>query len=155
MAKIEHHEIQTNLVKKVCVHRKGATRAFPPNHPELPKDYQKTGQPVLIPGSMGTSSYVLTGAPGGMKQTFGSACHGAGRVMSRGAAKRAILGKNISLKKQLEDQGIIVRCRSAKGLAEEAPLAYKDVDEVAEVVDMAGIAKKVAQLKPLGVLKGE
>jgi len=155
MAKIEEHEIEKNIIKKLCIHRKGATRAFPPNHSETPKAYKKVGQPVLIPGSMGTSSYVLVGSQEAMKQTFGSVCHGAGRVMSRGAAKRAIFAKNISLKKQLEEIGIIIRCRSAQGLAEEAPLAYKDVDVVVNVVAEAGLAKKVAQTKPLGVLKGE
>ncbi|MBU1131671.1 RtcB family protein [Patescibacteria group bacterium] len=155
IAKIEEHEIEPGKTKKMCVHRKGATRAFPPHHPEIPGDYQDEGQPVLIPGSMGTSSYVLAGTKEAMNQTFGSVCHGAGRVMSRGEAKRRIFASNISLKKQLEDQGIIVRCRSNRGLAEEAPLAYKDIDSVVQVVADTGLARKVAQLKPLGVVKGE
>lgn len=154
IAKIEKHEINGRL-EKVCVHRKGATRAFPPEHPETPDAYKKIGQPVIIPGSMGTSSYLLTGTPTAMEQTFGSICHGAGRVMSRASAKRAVFSQNISLKKQLEEQGIIVRCRSNRGLAEEAPFAYKDIDEVVKVVVNAGLANKVAQLKPLGVVKGE
>lgn len=155
MAKIEDHEIKINQNKKVCVHRKGATRAFPAGHLEIPKDYQKIGQPVLIPGSMGTSSYILAGTKNAMKQTFGSINHGAGRRMSRGQAKREIFASNVSLKKQLEEKGIIIRCRSASGLAEEAPLAYKNIDTVVDVVDQAGLAKKVAQVKPIGVLKGE
>lgn len=154
IAKVEEHKIG-GIMKKVCVHRKGATRAFPPNHAETPRAYKKVGQPVIIPGSMGTSSYVLAGTETAMRETFGSVCHGAGRVMSRGAAARQIFSQNISLKQQLEKQGIIIRCRSNRGLAEEAPLAYKDVDEVVEVVATTGLAKKVAKLRPLGVLKGE
>ncbi|MBI5076919.1 RtcB family protein [Candidatus Falkowbacteria bacterium] len=154
IAKIEEHEIG-GIMKKVCVHRKGATRAFPPEHVETPKAYKKVGQPVIIPGSMGTSSYILAGTKEAMRETFGSVCHGAGRVMSRGAAARAVFAKNVSLKQQLENQGIIIRCRSSRGLAEEAPLAYKDVDEVVEIVAGAGLAKKVAKLRPLGVVKGE
>lgn len=155
MAKIEEHEIDKNFIKQVCIHRKGATRAFPAGHPELPEKYQITGQPVLIPGSMGTSSYVLVGDKRAMTLSFGSVNHGAGRTMSRGEAKHRVFASQISLKKQLEAQGIIIRCRSAQGLAEEAPLAYKDVDAVVNVVTKAGLAKKIAQLKPLGVLKGE
>lgn len=138
---------------KVLVHRKGATRAFPAGHPEIPEDYSKTcGQPVFIPGSMGTASFVLVGVPHTMKEAFGSSCHGAGRVMSRTKAKQIVRGEN--LKVELEKQGITVRSGSMAGLAEEAPLAYKDVETVVDVVHRAGIAKKVARLKPVGVMKG-
>jgi len=136
----------------VCVHRKGATRAWGPGSPGLPKKYADIGQPVLIPGSMGTASYVLLGTPGSMAQTFGSTCHGAGRVMSRAQAKREIRGEK--LKAELESQGIVVRAGSMAGLAEEAPRAYKDVSRVVEVVHHAGIAKKVARLRPIAVIKG-
>ncbi len=137
---------------KLCVHRKGATRAFNPGHPEIPEKYRSVGQPVLIPGSMGTASYVLAGTDYAIKETFGSACHGSGRTMSRHAALREVQGQN--LKQELEKKGIIVRAGSIKGLAEEAPSAYKNVDEVVEVVHSAGIAKKVARLKPIAVIKG-
>lgn len=138
---------------KVIVHRKGATRAFPPGHSEIPEDYSKScGQPVFIPGSMGTASYVLVGVEQTMKEAFGSSCHGAGRVMSRTKAKQIVRGD--TLKEQLEKQGISVRSGSMAGLAEEAPLAYKDVETVVDVVHNAGIAKKVVRLKPVGVMKG-
>lgn len=151
IAKKERHLIdgrETNVI----IHRKGATRAFPPSHPELPSEYQKTGQPVLIPGTMGTASYVLAGTNEGMELAFGSSCHGAGRRMSRAEAKRKISGAE--LRKILESRGIVVRCDSSAGLAEEAPEAYKDVHEVVEVVAAAGIAKKVAKLLPIAVIKG-
>jgi tRNA-splicing ligase RtcB len=135
-----------------CVHRKGATRAFGPSSPELPPSLRGVGQPVLIPGSMGTASYVLVGTDASRELSLGSACHGAGRAMSRGAAKRTVAGK--SIRKELEAQGIVVRCPSSAELAEEAPIAYKDVDRVVDVVHRAGIARKVARLRPLGVLKG-
>ena len=151
IAKIETHEIEGKK-EKVIIHRKGATRAFPPNHPEIPKDYQAVGQPVLIPGSMGTASYVLAGTQEGMQISFGSTCHGAGRRMSRGAAKRAVHGG--TLKKELEAKGILIRAGSLPGLAEEAPLAYKDIDDVVQVVHDAKIAKKVARLRPCAVIKG-
>jgi tRNA-splicing ligase RtcB (3'-phosphate/5'-hydroxy nucleic acid ligase) len=151
MAKIETHEIDGKQ-QKVIVHRKGATRAFPSNHPEIPQDYKTCGQPVLIPGSMGTASYVLVGTETGMKTSFGSTCHGAGRRMSRRAAKKEVHGKE--LKEKLEKKGIVIRAGSISGLAEEAPQAYKDVDEVVEVVNEAGIAKKVARLRPCAVIKG-
>ncbi|MBI2587930.1 RtcB family protein, partial [Candidatus Azambacteria bacterium] len=138
--------------KRVIVHRKGATRAFGPGHPELSEDFQKTGQPVLIPGSMGTASYVLVGTAQAMEEAFSSSCHGAGRRLSRHAAKREVKGSD--LKRELEKEGIVVRAGSMSGLAEEAPLAYKDVDSVVRVVEMAGIAKRVARLKPVGVIKG-
>lgn len=146
IAKVEEH----NGVK-LCVHRKGATRAFPPGHPELPEAYQKIGQPVLIPGSMGTASYVLAGTETG-KESFYSTCHGAGRTMSRAAAKKMTRGE--AVQSDLEKRGIYVRSGSKAGIAEEAPIAYKDIDEVVKVVEKTGLAKKVARLTPLGVIKG-
>ena len=151
MAKVEEHNIQNRRVK-VCVHRKGATRAFGPGSPALPDVYRDIGQPVLVPGSMGTASWVLLGTDTAMAQTFGSTCHGAGRMMSRAQAKKQIWGAE--LREELEASGIHVRAGSMPGLAEEAPAAYKDVDKVVEVVDGAGIAKKVARLTPLVVIKG-
>jgi len=151
MARIETHEVKGRLVK-LCVHRKGATRAFGPGSPELPAVYRDIGQPVLVPGSMGTASWVLAGTQASMAQTFGSTCHGAGRTMSRKKAKKSIHGPG--LREQLETRGIHVRAGSMSGLAEEAPAAYKDVNRVVDVVQNAGIAKKVARLKPLAVIKG-
>ncbi|MBD3231819.1 RNA-splicing ligase RtcB [Candidatus Dependentiae bacterium] len=151
MAKIETHQIDGKK-EKVIIHRKGATRAFPPNHPEIPKKYQSVGQPVLIPGTMGTASFVLAGTQEAMDVSFGSTCHGAGRTMSRSSAKKEIHGKK--LKEKLEEEGIIIRAGSVSGLAEEAPLAYKDIDNVVDVVARAGIAKKVARLRPCIVIKG-
>ncbi len=151
IAKREQHHID-GAVADVLVHRKGATRAFPPGHPELPEAYRAIGQPVLIPGSMGTASWVLVGAEGSMRETFGSVCHGAGRLMSRTAAKK---GRNAhDEQKKLEAQGILVRSETRDGLLEELPDAYKNVDEVIEVVHNAGLARKVARLRPLGVIKG-
>lgn len=152
IAKFEDHLVGDNITKHVCVHRKGATRAFPPGHPEVPEPYQAIGQPVMIPGSMGTASWVLVGQPGSMEQTFGTTCHGAGRMMSRTAAIRLAAGRRID--KELDAIGVIARARGHKGLAEEQPEAYKDVDQVVEVVDRAGISKKVARLRPVGVIKG-
>lgn len=152
IGKIERHLGENEKEIEVLVHRKGATRAFGPGRPEVPEDYQSIGQPVLIPGSMGTASYVLVGTNQTMEETFGSSCHGAGRLMSRSAAKRLIRGAE--LKQKLEEKGIIVRAGSTAGLAEEAPEAYKDVDSVVDVVHGAGIAKKVARLVPLAVIKG-
>jgi tRNA-splicing ligase RtcB len=151
MAKIEEHESHGHRLK-VCVHRKGATRAFGPGSPVLPEAYREIGQPVLVPGSMGTASWVLLGTAGSMAQTFGSTCHGAGRMMSRAKAKRTVRGSE--LREELEAEGIHIRAGSMPGLAEEAPIAYKDVDRVVEVVHGAGIAKKVARLVPLAVIKG-
>jgi tRNA-splicing ligase RtcB (3'-phosphate/5'-hydroxy nucleic acid ligase) len=151
MGKIETHLIDGKQVK-VCVHRKGATRAFGPGSPELPPEYQEIGQPVLVPGSMGTSSWVLVGTQASMLQSFGSTCHGAGRMMSRHEAKRQVRGE--TLKRELEAQGIQIRAGSLSGLAEEAPRAYKDVDSVVQTVSGAGIARKVARLVPLAVIKG-
>lgn len=137
---------------KMIIHRKGATRAFGPGHPEIHESYRAIGQPVLIPGSMGTASYVLVGTNQAMEETFGSTCHGSGRRMSRHAAKRQVQGA--TLKDQLEKQGIVIRAGSMSGLAEEAPIAYKDVEDVVEVVHQVGIARKVVRLKPLVVIKG-
>lgn len=147
IAKVEEHG-----GKKYCVHRKGATRAFGPGHNQIPEKYKSIGQPVLIPGTMGTASYILVGTKKAMKDSFGSTCHGAGRRMSRSKAKQQVFGAD--LRRQLEARGIIIRCQSNVGLAEEAPLAYKDVDEVVDVVHAAGLSKKVARLVPLAVIKG-
>ena len=138
--------------KKVWVHRKGATRAFPPGHPEVPPLYRGIGQPVLIPGDMGRASWVLVGQAGSMEQTFGTTCHGAGRAMSRTAAVKHAQGRRID--HELAARGVIARSQSWKGLAEEQPEAYKDVDLVVEVVHRAGLSKKVARMRPIGVIKG-
>jgi tRNA-splicing ligase RtcB len=151
MGKLEEHVVDGKPVR-VCVHRKGATRAFGPGYKGLPDEYRDFGQPVLVPGSMGTSSWVLLGTEESMALSFGSSCHGAGRTMSRKQAKRTVRGDQ--LRKEMESGGILVRAGSMPGLAEEAPQAYKDVDAVVEVVAQAGIAKKVAQLRPLVVIKG-
>ncbi len=151
MAKIETHEVDGSQVR-LCVHRKGATRAFGPGSKALPAPYRDIGQPVLVPGSMGTASWVLVGTQTSMARTFGSTCHGAGRTMSRKKAKKLVHGAG--LREQLESQGIHVRAGSISGLAEEAPAAYKDVNRVVEVVHGAGIARKVARLRPLAVIKG-
>lgn len=147
VAKLEVHN-----GKSVCVHRKGATRAFPAGSAEIPADYRAVGQPVFIPGSMGTSSFVLLGQPRALELSFGSACHGAGRRMSRTGARSQIGGAQ--LRRELEAQGIVVSCPSDRGLAEEAPFAYKDVERVVAVVERAGLASRVVQLEPLGVVKG-
>ncbi len=138
--------------RDVLVHRKGATRAFPRGSDEIPAAYRDVGQPVFIPGSMGTSSFVLAGEPGSMERSFGTTCHGAGRLMSRTGARKKIDGAE--LRRQLEAQGIVVRSPSNRGLAEEAPFAYKDVERVVEIVERAGLARRVVQLVPLGVVKG-
>ena len=151
IGKIETHVIQGKDTE-VCVHRKGATRAFGPGAKDLPPEYRKIGQPVLVPGSMGTSSWVLQGTEGAMQRSLGSCCHGAGRVMSRSKAKKTIRGED--LRARLENQGITIRAGSMAGLAEEAPAAYKDVDAVVDTVVQAGIAVPVARLKPLVVIKG-
>lgn len=150
-AKLEEHDVE-GVKKKLIVHRKGATRAFPSGHPEIPERYRSIGQPVLIPGSMGTASYVLVGAEGG-KETWYSTCHGAGRMMSRHQAIRTLSAQQIV--QDLERKGIIVKCWSLRGIAEEAPQAYKDIEEVINVVHNAGISKTVARLVPLAVIKGE
>jgi len=157
------YDVAHNIIKKekyvidgketeMAVHRKGATRAFPPGSQEIPERYREVGQPVLIPGSMGTASYILAGQKEG-KEAFYSTCHGAGRTMSRHEAMRRISGQEVI--KSLESKGIIVKCWSPRGIAEEAPMAYKDIDAVVEVVNLAGLSKKVAKLVPLAVIKGE
>jgi len=151
IAKIEEHEWDGKKVR-VCVHRKGATRAFPPGHPETPEAYRAVGQPVLIPGDMGRYSFVLVGTEGAMRESFGTTCHGAGRMMSRKGALREAKNRNIA--KEMEAQGILVRAQNKATLAEEASYAYKDVANVVEVVHNAGIARKVARLRPIGVVKG-
>lgn len=151
IAKVEEHKVN-DTVMKVVVHRKGATRAFGKGFAELPEEYQMIGQPVIIPGSMGTASYVLVGAASAMEKTFGSACHGAGRLMSRHAAKAKQLGRE--LQKELADGGITIKTAAVRDLSEEAPYAYKDVNDVVDVIELAGIATKVARLKPLAVIKG-
>jgi tRNA-splicing ligase RtcB len=151
IAKKEVHVIDGKK-QTVCVHRKGATRSFPPGHEALCSEFKHTGQPVIIPGDMGTASYVLVGTQKAMEESFGSTCHGAGRVLSRKAAKKASKGRAIN--RELEDKGIFVRWTGRSTLAEEMPEAYKDVSQVVEVVHGAGISKKVARLKPMGVVKG-
>ena len=151
IAKIEEHRVDGEQ-RKVWIHRKGATRAFGPGKPEVPADYRKIGQPVIIPGSMGTSSWVLVGTDKAMEISFGSTAHGAGRMMSRAAAKRRYWGGDV--KKALEARGIVVKAASQSSLAEEADFAYKDVDRVVEVSDKVGIATKVAKLVPISVIKG-
>lgn len=151
IAKIEEHNID-GQTKKVWIHRKGATRAFPPNHEAVPADYRSCGQPVIIPGSMGTSSWLLVGTAKAMEITFGSTAHGAGRMLSRTAAKRQFQGGEV--KRALEKRGIVVRAASQVVLAEEADPSYKNVDKVAEVSDKVGIATRVVRLVPLAVVKG-
>jgi len=151
IAKKEMHIIDGEE-RPVCVHRKGATRSFPPGHPAVCADFQATGQPILIPGDMGTASYILAGTRTAMAETFGSTCHGAGRVLSRKAAKKASRGR--AIQRELEDRGIFVKWTGRSTLAEEMPDAYKDVSQVVAVVHGAGISKKVARLRPLAVVKG-
>ncbi|PIW92026.1 MAG: RNA-splicing ligase RtcB [Candidatus Nealsonbacteria bacterium CG_4_8_14_3_um_filter_37_23] len=151
IAKIEKHKIDGKEIE-LCVHRKGATRAFPMGHPEIPEKYREVGQPVLIPGSMGTASYVLVGQKEGAEAWY-STCHGAGRTMSRHEAMRRVSGQEVV--RNLKQKGIIIKCWSLRGIAEEAPMAYKNVDDVVGVVNNAGLSKKVAKLVPLAVIKGE
>ncbi len=151
IAKLEEHEVD-GVKRKLCVHRKGATRAFPPGHPDIPKKYSSIGQPVIVPGDMGTASYILVGTRQAMYETFGRTCHGAGRVMSGRAASRTTKGR--SLQRELEDQGIFVRARGRGSLQEEAPEAYKDVNEVVNTAHEAGISRRVARMRPLAVMKG-
>jgi tRNA-splicing ligase RtcB len=151
IAKYEEHTTG-GVRRKVWVHRKGATRAFPPGHPEVPDMYRQIGQPVMIPGDMGRASWVLAGRPGSMEQSFGTTCHGAGRMMSRTAAVKHAQGRRID--EELRARGVIARARSWKGLAEEQPAAYKDVNNVVDVVHRAGLAAKVARMRPIGVVKG-
>jgi tRNA-splicing ligase RtcB (3'-phosphate/5'-hydroxy nucleic acid ligase) len=151
IAKIEEHEVDGKQVK-LCVHRKGATRAFPASHPDVPKQYAKIGQPILIPGDMGRYSYVLAGTERAMKETFGSTCHGAGRLQSRSAAKRNMSGRDVLA--ALDAKGITIRAGSLAGLAEEASESYKDVNDVVGVVQGAGISNRVARTRPIAVVKG-
>ena len=151
IAKLEQHRI-AKRDRSVWVHRKGATRAFPPGHAEIPDPYRAVGQPVLIPGDMGRASWVLVGQAGSMQQTFGTTCHGAGRLMSRTKAVKYAQGRRID--KELARQGVVARARSWRGLAEEQPDAYKDVNLVVDVVHSAGLSKKVARMRPIGVIKG-
>ena len=151
MGKKETHIINGKK-RELIIHRKGATRSFAAGRPEIPLAYKHVGHPVLIPGTMGTSSYVLVGIEEGLEQAFGSSCHGAGRRMSRSKAKRTVRGSR--LRQKLEQEGIIIRCDSDPGLAEEAPIAYKDVEDVVDVVEKSGLARKIARCKPLAVIKG-
>ncbi|MFW5854361.1 MAG: RtcB family protein, partial [Thermodesulfobacteriota bacterium] len=151
VAKKEEHTIDGKK-RTVCVHRKGATRSFPAGHPAVPEAYRRVGQPVLAPGDMGTASYVLVGTDQAMAETFGSTCHGAGRMMSRKAAKKAAKGRAIY--RELEDKGILVRWSGKGTMTEEMPDAYKDISQVVEVVHGAGISRKVAKLRPMAVVKG-
>ncbi len=151
IAKIEEHEIDDEI-KKVCVHRKGATRAFPPESKFIPEKYRTVGQPVLIPGDMGRYSYIAVGTVKAMQDTFGSSCHGAGRVQSRHQALKESKGKNLI--EELTKKGIVIQAKGYKTIAEEMPHAYKDVSEVVDVMHYAGISTKVAKLKPVGVIKG-
>jgi tRNA-splicing ligase RtcB len=151
IAKMEKHEVDGKKIN-VCVHRKGATRSLPAGHPDVPGIYSKIGQPVLIPGDMGRYSYVLVGTERAMTDTFGSTCHGAGRLLSRTAAKKGVRGSDVAYK--LEARGIKVRTASLSSLAEEASEAYKDVAQVVEVAHQAGISRKVAKFRPIGVIKG-
>ena len=151
IAKFEEHTVEGAL-KNVWVHRKGATRAFPPGHAEIPEAYREIGQPVLIPGDMGRASWVLVGQPGSMQQTFGTTCHGAGRLLSRTRAIEHAKGRRID--EELAKRGVIARAQNWRGLAEEQPAAYKDVNQVVDVVHSAGLSKKVARMRPIGVIKG-
>jgi tRNA-splicing ligase RtcB len=151
IAKIEEHMVDGRK-RTLCVHRKGATRAFPPGHPALPGKYRKTGQPVLIPGDMGTGSYVLAGTQKAMDDTFGSTCHGAGRVLSRAAAIKASKGRVI--RREMEERGVLVMAAAKGTLAEEIPEAYKNIDEVVNVVHGAGLSRKAARLRAIGCIKG-
>ncbi|MFH0823762.1 MAG: RtcB family protein, partial [Pseudomonadota bacterium] len=151
IAKIESHMVNGKQ-RKLCVHRKGATRAFPPHHPDLSERFRLTGQPVLIPGDMGRASYIMAGLPRSLEETFGSACHGAGRLLSRNEAVRRTKGR--SMERELEEADVYPRSAGRKTLREEMPGAYKDVNKVVDVVHRAGIAKRTARIKPMGVLKG-
>ena len=151
MAKIEEHQVD-GVPQSLCVHRKGATRSFPPGHPDIPERYREIGQPVLIPGDMGRYSFVAVGVPRAMEVSFGSCCHGAGRVQSRTRAKKMLKGQDI--RGDLERQGIIAKAQGWASLAEEAPIAYKDVNDVVRVAEQAGLCRNVARLRPLGVIKG-
>jgi tRNA-splicing ligase RtcB len=150
-AKIERHQVDGQQ-RDLCVHRKGATRAFPPGHPDVPARYQAIGQPVLVPGDMGRYSYIARGSERAMAETWGSTCHGAGRTQSRHAAKQLL--KGINVRQRMAGQGIYIRSANPRLLSEEASEAYKDVADVVDVLDGAGIAKKVCRMRPIGVVKG-
>jgi tRNA-splicing ligase RtcB len=151
IAKIEEHQVQGET-RRVCVHRKGATRAFPPGHPLIPKAYRTIGQPVLVPGDMGRYSYLLVGTEEAMRSSFGSTCHGAGRVMSRAQSKR--ISRSLDVDQEMKRLGVVARYQGRATMAEEMPHAYKDVAAVVETMDRAGISKKVARFRPVGVIKG-
>ena len=151
IGKFEKHLIKGEK-KLIFVHRKGATRAFPAHHPQVPEIYRKVGQPVLVPGDMGTNSYVMVGSGLALKESWGSTCHGAGRVMSRSKAIRIARGR--SIEKEMEKKGILLMARGRGSIAEEMPEAYKNIDQVVEIVEKAGLSRKVARLRPLGVIKG-
>lgn len=151
IAKIERHMVDAAEVE-LCVHRKGATRAFPPGHPDVPSHYRHVGQPVLIPGDMGRYSFIAVGTPQGMVESWGSACHGAGRLKSRTAIKKELRGQDVE--GLLREQGVVVRAGGWASLAEEMPEAYKDIAEVVDVTDAAGLARRVARTCPIGVIKG-
>jgi len=151
IAKLEEHQVNGET-RRVCVHRKGATRAFPPGHPLIPKDYRKIGQPVLVPGDMGRYSFLLVGTEEAMKASFGSTCHGAGRVMSRAQSKR--VSRSLNVDQEMTRRGVVARYQGRATMAEEMPHAYKDVAAVVETMDRAGISKKVARFRPVGVIKG-
>jgi tRNA-splicing ligase RtcB len=152
VAKVERHEMEDGVVKTLLVHRKGSTRAFPPHHPLIPLEYQFTGQPVLIGGTMGTCSYVLVGTDTGMKETFGSTCHGAGRALSRNASRRKLNYQEVL--QHLNEKNIAIRVASPKLITEEAPESYKDVVDVVDTCEAAGISRKVVKLRPIAVVKG-
>jgi tRNA-splicing ligase RtcB len=151
IAKMEEHVIDGRK-RRVCVHRKGATRAFAPGHPQIPAAYREIGQPILIPGDMGRYSYLLLGTQTAMEQTFGSTCHGAGRMMSRSQSKKQSRGMNIE--HEMERLGVVARYQGRATMAEEMPHAYKDVADVVETMDRAGVSKRVARFRPVGVIKG-
>jgi tRNA-splicing ligase RtcB len=151
IAKMEDHVVEGKK-RRVCVHRKGATRAFPPGHPQIPRDYRDVGQPILIPGDMARYSYLLVGTESAMEQTFGSTCHGAGRVMSRAQSKRQ--SQSINIDQEMQRRGVVARYQGRATMAEEMPHAYKDVADVVETMDLAGVSKRVARLRPVGVVKG-
>jgi tRNA-splicing ligase RtcB (3'-phosphate/5'-hydroxy nucleic acid ligase) len=151
IAKMEDHVVGGKK-RRLCVHRKGATRAFPPHHPQIPRDYRETGQPILIPGDMARYSYLLVGTQSAMEQTFGSTCHGAGRVMSRSQSKKQ--SQSINIDQEMERRGVVARYQGRATMAEEMPHAYKDVADVVETMDLAGVSKRVARLRPVGVIKG-
>jgi tRNA-splicing ligase RtcB len=151
IAKMEDHVVDGKK-RRLCVHRKGATRAFPPHHPQIPRNYRETGQPILIPGDMARYSYLLVGAEAAMQQTFGSTCHGAGRVMSRAQSKKQ--SQSIDIDREMERRGVVARYQGRATMAEEMPHAYKDVADVVETMELAGVSKRVARMRPVGVVKG-